>query len=74
MSRTRWLWLPAEDGTVTVADPVDFPADFPVEFPAAGLPSAGAEPVLRGGQRRMSAADHGGDLPGTAIPAGHAGL
>jgi hypothetical protein len=23
--RTRWLWLPAEDGTVTVADPSDIP-------------------------------------------------
>ena len=47
ITRTRWLWLPAEDGTVTVADPVDLPADFPVDFPAAGLPSARAEPVLR---------------------------
>ena len=31
MSRTRWLWLPTEDGTVTVADPVDLPADCCVE-------------------------------------------
>jgi hypothetical protein len=47
LARTRWLWLPAEDGTVTVADPVDIPADLPVDFPAARLPSARAEPVLR---------------------------
>jgi hypothetical protein len=26
--RTRWLWLPAEDGTVTVAEPVDVPRDL----------------------------------------------
>jgi hypothetical protein len=26
--RTRWLWLPAEDGTVTAADPVDVPRDL----------------------------------------------
>ena len=26
--RTRWLWLPAEDGTVTVADPADIPRDL----------------------------------------------
>ena len=47
LARTRWLWLPAEDGTVTVADPVDIPADLPVDFRAARLPSARAEPVLR---------------------------
>jgi hypothetical protein len=30
MTRTRWLWLPAEDGSVTVADPADIPlADLP---------------------------------------------
>jgi hypothetical protein len=40
-TRTRWLWLPAEDGTVTVADPVGLPADFPLELPAADIPSAG---------------------------------
>jgi len=47
LARTRWLWLPAEDGTVTVADPVDIPAYPPVDFPAARLASARAEPVLR---------------------------
>jgi hypothetical protein len=26
MTRTRWLWLPGEDGRVTVAEPVDVPA------------------------------------------------
>jgi hypothetical protein len=37
LARTRWLWLPAEDGAVAVADPVDilvtdtpFPQDIPV--------------------------------------------
>ena len=25
LTRTRWLWLPAEDGGVTLADPVDIP-------------------------------------------------
>jgi len=40
-ARTRWLWLPAEDGTVTVGDPADLPADFLLELPAADIPSAG---------------------------------
>jgi hypothetical protein len=39
-TRTRWLWLPAEDGTVTVADPADLSAALPPELPAADLPSA----------------------------------
>ncbi|MGH3205678.1 MAG: hypothetical protein ACRDP5_27040 [Streptosporangiaceae bacterium] len=30
--RTRWLWLPAEDGRVTVAEPVDIPVP---DHPAA---------------------------------------
>ena len=29
MTRTRWLWLPAEDGRVAVADPVDIPLGRP---------------------------------------------
>ena len=33
MTRTRWLWLPAEDGRVTAADPVDIPVP---DIPAAG--------------------------------------
>jgi hypothetical protein len=32
MTRTRWLWLPAENGAVAVADPADIPvADLPFE-------------------------------------------
>jgi len=30
MARTRWLWLPAEDGGVAVADPLDVPFYVPV--------------------------------------------
>jgi hypothetical protein len=49
MTRTRWLWLPGEDGGVAVADPRDLPADIPfdlpADFPAAGQP--GAAPALR---------------------------
>jgi hypothetical protein len=40
-TRTRWLWLPAEDGTITLADPAGLPADLPLELPAADIPSAG---------------------------------
>jgi hypothetical protein len=29
LAKTRWLWLPAEDGTVTVADPADIPLGMP---------------------------------------------
>jgi hypothetical protein len=25
MPATRWLWLPAEDGSITVANPADIP-------------------------------------------------
>jgi hypothetical protein len=35
--RTRWLWLPAEDGRVSVAEP----ADIPVPDPGLALVSAG---------------------------------
>ena len=38
-ARTRRLWLPAEDGTVTVADPPGWPAAFPPQLPAADIPS-----------------------------------
>jgi hypothetical protein len=37
-ARTRWLWLPAEDGAVAVADPVDIPVTdtpFPQDIPLA---------------------------------------
>ncbi len=38
LTRTRWLWLPAEDGGVTAADPVDIPAaDEPLPRPASAL-------------------------------------
>jgi len=37
MTRTRWLWLPDEDGGVTVADPADIPA---ADRPAADIPAA----------------------------------
>jgi hypothetical protein len=46
MTRTRWLWLPAENGGVAVADPRDLPADVPFDIPA-DLPSAGTAPALR---------------------------
>ena len=46
MTRTRWLWLPAENGGVTVADPRDLPADLPFDVPA-GLPFTQASPALR---------------------------
>jgi hypothetical protein len=37
VARTRWLWLPAEDGRVAVAEPADIPvSDIPVpDIPAA---------------------------------------
>ena len=37
VARTRWLWLPAEDGRVTAAEPADIPVpDIPVpDIPAA---------------------------------------
>jgi hypothetical protein len=47
MTRTRWLWLPAEDGSVTVADPADLPADLPFNIPVADLPVTGTVPALR---------------------------
>ena len=46
MTRTRWLWLPAENG-IAVADPRDLPADFPFDVPAADLPFTRAAPALR---------------------------
>jgi hypothetical protein len=46
MTRTRWLWLPAEDGSITVADPVDIPLDRAADIPA-DMPFAGARRGLR---------------------------
>jgi len=37
-ARSRWLWLPAEDGTVAVADPADIP-DVLAGEPAAAAPA-----------------------------------
>ena len=39
LARTRWLWLPAEDGGVTLADPVD--------IPMPGTPVTRTSPRLR---------------------------
>ena len=48
MTRTRWLWLPAENGGVAVADPRDLPADLPFDIPtSADLPFTGTAPALR---------------------------
>jgi hypothetical protein len=44
VARTRWLWLPAEDGSVTVADPADIPA---ASIPAADSSSARSPRRLR---------------------------
>jgi hypothetical protein len=40
-ARSRWLWLPAEDGTVAVADPAEIPDQI------IGEPVAGGAPALR---------------------------
>jgi hypothetical protein len=43
LTRTRWLWLPAEDGGVTLADPVDIPEPgIPVTRMSPGLRAASA--------------------------------
>jgi hypothetical protein len=46
LARRRWLWLPAEDGTVTVADPADIPLGLPGEEPGSGY---GGLRVVSGG-------------------------
>jgi hypothetical protein len=46
LTRSRWLWLPAEDGGVAVADPADIPAGLPFDLPA-DLPFTGTVPALR---------------------------
>src|SRR5205807_620691 len=40
-ARSRWLWLPAEDGTVAVADPAEIPDQI------IGEPAASGAPALR---------------------------
>ena len=52
MTRTRWLWLPAEDGSVAAADPAD--------VPIADIPAAGAGRALRA-VRRVRASQGGCD-------------
>jgi hypothetical protein len=43
LTRTRWLWLPAEDGGVAVADPVDIPVPgSPVTRTPPGLRAVSA--------------------------------
>jgi hypothetical protein len=42
VARTRWLWLPAEDGRVTAADPAD--------IPSGGAGGYGERAALRGGK------------------------
>jgi hypothetical protein len=43
MPVTRWLWLPAEDGSLTVADPVDIPVtDVSVAGSVRGLQAVSA--------------------------------
>jgi hypothetical protein len=37
VARTRWLWLPAEDGRVTLAEPADI---LVPDLPTADLPIA----------------------------------
>ena len=48
VTRSRWLWLPAEDGGVAVADPADIPFGLPGDRPGA-VPALrpGAVPALR---------------------------
>jgi hypothetical protein len=46
VARTRWLWLPAEDGRVTAAEPMDIPAP---DIPAADFESARRLRVVRVG-------------------------
>ena len=54
MMRTRWLWLPAEDGTVTVADPSDIPARGARGAWGDGIPpgSGGSRGVVPPGKYR----------------------
>jgi hypothetical protein len=43
LTRTRWLWLPAEDGSITAADPADVPiADIPAAEPGRVLRAVSA--------------------------------
>ncbi len=46
MARTRWLWLPAEDGRVIAAGPADIPVP---DIPTAGIPAARHLQVVNAG-------------------------
>jgi hypothetical protein len=45
MTRTRWLWLPGEDGGVALADPRDFPSSLPPSVPSASPSGALSGPA-----------------------------
>src|SRR5438105_4767839 len=45
MTRTRWLWLPGEDGGIAVADPADLPFDIDEEPPGRTARFLAAQPV-----------------------------
>jgi hypothetical protein len=59
LAKTRWLWLPAEDGTVTVADPAELPLGLPGEQPGGGHGGLRAAGASHGGPR-VAGASHGG--------------
>jgi hypothetical protein len=46
VARTRWLWLPAEDGRVTLAEPADIPVP---DLPPAEIPPARRLQVVSAG-------------------------
>jgi len=59
MTRTRWLWLPGEDGGVAPADPRDFPSDLPPGVPSglpSGFPSAARAGLPYGGSAALDEA------------------
>ncbi len=45
-TQTRWLWLPAEDGTLAIAEP---PATFAADLPAREMSGLAALRVVRAG-------------------------
>ncbi len=61
MTRTRWLWLPGEDGGVALADPRDFPSDLPPGVPSG--PASGLPPAARAGLASGSPSAAWGGLP-----------
>ena len=67
MTRTRWLWLPAENGGVAVADPRDLPTDLPFDSP--GGPARRRDRACFAGGERMSVRRPAARRPGTHGPA-----